>query len=273
MIDAGSHAPMLFRDVPLTLSLTRREVAGRYRGSVLGIFWSLINPLFMLAIYTTVFGGIFHSRWQVPGREAGQHSMGEFAIIIFAGLTIFQIFAEVINRAPGLVIANSNYVKKVVFPLEVLVPVALGTALFHAAVSIGVLVVFEVIFMGGVPWTALLLPLVLAPFCLMVLGLGWMLASLGTYLRDIGQLLGTVVTALMFLSPVFFQRGAMPGGLGTWLVLNPLTIPIEQTREVLLWGNLPEWRALAAYAIVAATIAVLGYLFFQKTRKGFADVL
>ena len=232
--------------INLTLALTRREIAGRYRGSALGILWSLMNPLFMLAVYTAVFGGIFKSRWQVPGREAGHHSMAEFSIILFAGLTVFQVFAEVINRAPGLVIANTNYVKRIVFPLEVLVPVALGTALFHAAVSIVVLLVFEVIFMGGVPWTALFLPLVIAPFCLLVLGLGWFLASLGTYLRDIGQILGTVVTALMFLSPVFFQRASLPAWVGPWIVLNPLTIPIEQTREVLLWGHLPDWKALGA---------------------------
>jgi lipopolysaccharide transport system permease protein len=257
----------------LTLTLASREVAGRYRGSVLGIFWSLINPLFMLAVYTLVFGGIFKSRWQVPGRDEGGHSMAEFAIILFAGLSVYQLFAEVINRAPGLVIANTNYVKKVVFPLEVLVPVALGTALFHAAVSVSVLLVFEVIFMGGVPWTALLLPLVIVPFCLMVLGLGWFFASLGTYLRDIGQILGTVVTALMFLSPLFFQRASLPAEVAHWIVLNPITVPIEQTREVLLWGHLPDWLVLGAYTCFGAAVCLLGYLFFQKTRKGFADVL
>jgi lipopolysaccharide transport system permease protein len=257
----------------LLLSLTRREVAGRYRGSVLGILWSLINPLFMLAIYTLVFGGIFKSRWQVAGRSAEGQSMADFAIVLFAGLTIFQVFSEVITRAPMMVVANTNYVKKVVFPLEVLVPVALGTALFHAGVSLLVLLFFEALFMGGVPMTALLLPFVIVPFCLLLVGLGWALASLGTYLRDIGQVVGTAVTALMFLSPLFFQRSSLPEWIRGWVTLNPLTIPMEQTREVLLWGHQPDWLALGVYMAVATLVAVSGGFFFQKTRKGFADVL
>ena len=257
----------------LLLLFVRREIAGRYRGSVLGILWSLITPLLMLAVYTFVFGAVFRARWQVPGRDVADQSMAEFAIILFAGLTVFQIFAEVVNRAPVLVIANANYVKKIVFPLHVLVPVALGTALFHALVSLVVLVFFAIVFMGGVPVTALLLPLVIAPFCMLILGLGWLFAALGTYLRDIGQVLSTIVTAMMFLSPLFFQRSALPDWVQPWLIANPLTVPIEQTRAVLLWGHMPDWAALGGYTVVAALIGIGGYAFFQKTRKGFSDVL
>lgn len=257
----------------LILQLATREVAGRYRGAVLGVFWSLINPLFMLAVYTLVFGGIFKARWQIPGREAGTHSMAEFAIILFAGLTVFQIFAEVVTRAPSLIISNANYVKKIVFPLQILVPVALGTALFHAAVSLLVLLIFEIIFMGGVPVTALLLPLVLMPFFVLIMGVGWLLASLGTYLRDIGQILGTVVTALMFLSPIFFQRSSMPEWLQFWAIANPLTVPIEVARNVLLWGTMPNWGELGLYSAASLIIALSGFFFFEKTKKGFADVI
>lgn len=268
----AGKAHMAARLIPLTLSLVRREIAGRYRGSVLGIAWSLINPLFMLAIYTLVFGGVFQARWRVPGRVEEGHSMAEFAIILFAGLIVFQVF-EVVNRAPGLIIANANYVKRIVFPLEVLVPVVLGVALFHGAVSVVVLMVFEYFLMGGVPWTVLALPLVVVPFALLVLGFGWFFASLGTYLRDIGQFLGTAVMALMFLSPLFFQRESLPDWIRPWIILNPLTVPMEQAREVLLWGRLPDWLALGVYTAIAAMVCLLGFLFFQKTRKGFADVL
>jgi lipopolysaccharide transport system permease protein len=255
------------------MQLVRRDIAGRYRGSALGILWSLLTPLFMLAVFTFVFGTVFKARWQPGGADGAEPSMAEFAIVLFAGLIVFQLFAEVINRAPALICTNVNYVKKVVFPLEILPVVALGSAVFHAAVSLVVLFVFMLVAMGYMPWTALLFPLVLAPFLLLILGLAWFLASLGTYVRDIGQLLGPLVTALMFLSPIFFPRSALPEWIRPWAVLNPVALPVEQAREVLIWGRMPDWTGLALYSIVALVVAGLGYAWFQKTRKGFADVL
>jgi lipopolysaccharide transport system permease protein len=224
----------------------------------------------MLGVYTFVFGTVFKARWTSASESA---STGEFAVILFAGLIVFQIFAEVINRAPGLIVANQNYVKKVVFPLEVLVPVALGSALFHAGVSLVVLMIFIIAIHGGIAWTALWLPVVIAPFCLMILGLGWFFASIGTFVRDIGQILGTVVTAMMFLAPIFFPVSALPDWLRPYLLLNPVTLPVMQVREVLIFGKSPDFAALGVYTLVATVVAVLGYQFFQKTRKGFADVL
>lgn len=223
----------------------------------------------MLGIYTFIFGTVFKARW---GGDVNS-STGEFAVILFAGLIVFQLFAEVITRAPTLILGNSNYVKKVVFPLEILVPVALGSALFNTGVSLVVLLGFAMLVFGGIPLTALLLPIVLAPFCLMLLGLGWFLASLGVFVRDINQFLGTLVTALMFLSPIFFPISALPPWLQPWLVLNPLAIPVEQLRNVLLFGKMPAFGILAVYTLVAVIIAKLGYSWFQKTRKGFADVI
>lgn len=254
----------------LTVTLVRREIAGRYRGSVLGILWSLITPLFMLSVYTFVFGIVFKARWAGAGDNA---SMGEFAVTLFAGLTVFQLFAEVVGRAPSLVLANQNYVKKVVFPLEVLAPVALGSALFHACVSLLVLLVAILLVHGAIPWTALFLPLILAPFCLAILGIAWFLASLGAYVRDINQVLGTIITALLFTSPVFFPLSAMPASLRPWAMLNPIAVPVEQARNVLIFGRNPDFMALGYYSLAAMFVAVLGYLWFQKTRKGFADVL
>lgn len=278
MLPAGNPLAVVSRllaNRALITQLTRREIAGRYRGSVLGVLWSLLTPLFMLAIYTFVFGTIFKARWSGAGADAAQgaQSTGEFAIILFCGLIVFQLFAEVINRAPSLVLSNKSYVKKVVFPLEILPVVALGSALFHAAVSLLVLLGFMVFFTGHIPVTALLLPLVLVSFLVLILGLAWFLASLGVFFRDIGQVLSTLVTALMFLSPIFFPASALPDWLRPYLFLNPVALPVEEARNVLIWGKAPDWLGLGLYAIVAVGVAALGHLWFEKTRKGFADVL
>ena len=254
----------------LIRSLIARDITSRYRGSVLGVLWSLVTPLCMLAIYSFVFGSILGTRWNGGNDQAG---MAGFAIILFVGLIIFHLFSEVVTRAPTLVLSNVNYVKKVVFPLEILPVVAVGSALFHLSVSLVALFAFMLCIMGHIPPTAMLLPIVLAPFLLVILGLGWLFASLGVYLRDIAQILGTAVTALMFLSPTFFPSSALPEWIRPWLMLNPLTLPIEQAREVLIWGNLPDFAALALYGIVGLVIAVTGFFWFQATRKGFADVL
>ena len=247
-----------------------REVIGRYRGSLLGVFWSLVTPLLMLAVYTFVFGTVFKARWVGAGTET---SPWEFAIILFAGLLVFQVFAEVVSRAPTLILANVNYVKKVVFPLEILPPVALGSALCHAGVSLIVLFGFMLTVNGSIPLTALWLPAVLGPYCLLVLGLTWFLASLGVYYRDVNQLLGTLMTALMFLSPIFFPLSALPEWLRPWIALNPIAFPVEATRAALIFGEMPDGATLAVYAFISLVISMLGYAWFQKTRRGFADVL
>jgi lipopolysaccharide transport system permease protein len=261
----------------LILTLVRREIAGRYRGSVLGMLWSLLTPLFMLAVYTFVFGVVLRARWESVGAggapTAAQPTTAEFAIILFAGLIVFQLFSEVVLRAPTLILANANYVKKVVFPLQILPVVALGSALFHAAVSLVVLLGFMLAVYGAVPPTALLLPIVIVPLCVMTVGIAWFLAALGVYYRDIGQILGTLVTALMFLSPIFFPLSALPDWIRGWIAINPISLPVEQVRALLIFGGPPDLGGLAVYTAVAFAVAVLGYAWFQKTRKGFADVL
>lgn len=224
----------------------------------------------MLAVYTFVFGSVFQARWAGAREDA---SMAEFAIILFAGLVVFQLFAEVVTRAPGLVVSNISYVKKVVFPLEILAPVALGSALFHFAVSLLVLFGFVLLVYGAIPLTALWLPLVLAPFCVLLLGLAWLLGALGVYLRDINQVLGTLVTAMMFLSPIFFPLSSLPEWIRPWVALNPISLPVEQLRSALIFGVAPEPGPLLVYSLVALAVAALGYSFFQTTRRGFADVL
>lgn len=257
----------------IIFQLIRREIVGRYRGSAFGLLWSLLTPLFMLGVYTFVFGLMFRRSWDVPGAENAQHSIAEFSIILFSGLLAFQFFAELVNKAPGLILANVNYVKKIVFPLHILPVVAAGAALFHAAVSLLVLLVFVFAVFGAIPPTVLLAPLVFAPLAILVLGLAWFLAALGVYFRDVSQIISPLVTATMFLSPIFFPLSAMPEWLQPWMYLNPLTVPVESFRAVVIFGVQPDWLALGAYAFVALMVAVLGLQFFQMTRRGFADVL
>ena len=258
----------LWRHRGLIKASAKREVLGRYRGSVMGLLWSFFNPVFMLAVYTFVFSEIFKARW-----SADSESKTEFALVLFAGLIVFNLFAECINRAPGLILSNVNYVKKVVFPLEILPFVGLLSALFHGAISLGVwLLAYLVLF--GIPHpTALYLPLIVLPFILFIMGLSWALASLGVYLRDVGQFIGVVTTVLMFLSPIFYPAMALPEAYRHLLYLNPLTPVIEQARAVLYFGSAPDFAMLAVYWAATFIIAWLGFAWFQKTRKGFADVV
>jgi lipopolysaccharide transport system permease protein len=258
----------LWRNRELIKALAKREVLGRYRGSVMGILWSFFNPMLMLAVYTFVFSVVFQARW-----GGGTGSKTEFAVVLFAGLLMFNLFAECINRSPSLIISNVNYVKKVVFPLEILAFVSLGAAAFHMLVSFAVWLIFYLVFFGVPHPTVLLFPLVLLPLVLFTLGLSWMLASIGVYLRDVGQVVGVFTTALLFLSPIFYPVTALPPKYQTLLHLNPLTPVIEQTRQVLVWGNLPDFGIWAASMSVSVAVALLGFAWFQKIRKGFADVL
>lgn len=258
----------LWRHRELIKALAKREVLGRYRGSIMGIFWSLFNPVFMLAVYTFVFSIVFKTRW-----SGGGDSKTEFALVLFSGLIIFNLFAECITRAPGLILSNVNYVKKVMFPLEILPFVALLSALFHAAVSLGVWLVAYLIFFGIPHITALYFPLILVPFMFFIMGLSWALASLGVYIRDVGQFIVLLMTVLMFLSPLFYPITALPEVYRHLLYLNPLTPVIEQTRAVLYFNLPPDFYMLTVYWIASFLVAWLGFIWFQKTRKGFPDVL
>lgn len=259
----------LWRNRHLTLQMTRREVIGRYRGSMFGLAWSFFNPILMLVVYTFFFAVVFKSRWGGSATD----SKTDFAVILFVGMIVHGLFSEILNRSPRLILDNANYVKKVVFPIEVLPAIGVGVALFHAVISLAVLLGAFLIFNGFIYWTALLLPVVVLPIVVLSLGAAWFLASLGVYLRDVAQTIGLFTTVLMFLSPVFYPATSLPEAVRPWLMLNPLTFIIEQAREVMIWGRLPDFLGLGIYSLCAVTIAWLGYAWFQKTRKGFADVL
>lgn len=252
----------------LILSLVRREVVGRYRGSFLGILWSFFNPVFMLAVYTFVFSVVFKARW-----SAGSESKAEFALVLFAGLLLFNLLAECINRAPTLIQSNVNYVKKVVFPLEILPVVVFGAAFFHASISFLVWLIFSFFVFGLPPVTWLLFPVVLVPLTLLILGLSWFLASLGVFLRDIAQIVGIITTTLMFLTPIFYPIAAIPEKYHPLIYSNPLAFIIEQARRMLIFGIFPDWLNMGVLVVSTLLFSWCGFAWFQKTRKGFADVL
>lgn len=259
----------LWRNRALVFALSRREVIGRYRGSLMGMAWSFFNPVLMLAIYTFVFSEVFKARW---GGTASANKI-DFAIILFVGLIIHGLFAECINRAPGLILANINYVKKVIFPLEILPWVAFGSALFHMLISLLVLLLAQLILAQQFVWTALLFPFVLLPLVFATMGFAWFLAGIGVYVRDIGQITGMFTTVLMFLSPVFYPVSALPAKYQIRIQLNPLTFIIEEGRNTLIFGKLPDLTRWTVMMMISMLIAWAGFAWFQKTRKGFADVL
>jgi lipopolysaccharide transport system permease protein len=252
----------------LIWQMTKRDVIGRYRGSVMGILWSLLNPILMLTVYTFVFSIVFQARW-----SEGSVRKTEFAVILFVGMIIHALFAECVNRAPSLILSNVNYVKKVVFPLEILPWVAMGSALFHAVISVLVLLVAFSFIHSYLNWTVIFLPLLLIPLVLFTMGVTWFLASIGVFLRDVGQTTGIITAVMMFLSPVFYPISALPEAYRPLLHINPLTFMIEEARNILIWGKPPDWLGLAIYFVSSLFVAWLGLFWFQKTRKGFADVL
>lgn len=248
--------------------LVVREVAGRYRGSFLGMAWSFFNPLIMLAIYTIVFSKIFRAQWS----EQAERPVA-FSLILFVGMILHGFFSECLVRAPAVVIANANYVKKVVFPLEILPPAALGSALFHAGISFVVLMGLFVFLHGAPPVTLLAAPVVALPLVLYALGASWFLASMGVYVRDVGQMAAVLTTILLFLSPVFYSVEAVPPALRWIFQVNPLAVAIGQMRGAILWGHWPALRMWALHGLGGLVFAGLGFAWFQKTRTGFADVL
>ncbi|WP_232444594.1 ABC transporter permease [Burkholderia ubonensis] len=252
----------------LIFVLTVREILGRYKGSVLGLFWSVFQPILMLTVYSFVFGVIFRSRW--PG---GTGSQAEFVLILFAGLLVFNVFAECLNRSPVLILSNVNYVKRVIFPLEILPVVTTAVAMFHLFVSFVVWLLCYVVAIGVPSVYVLLFPVALLPLIFLSLGVAWFLSAFGVFVRDTAQITGLVTTVLMFMTPIFYPEQSVPAKFRAFVGLNPLVPIIEQVRKVLMWNG---GITLSTYLpVLVASLVVLwgGYSWFEKTRKGFADVL
>ena len=259
----------LYRHRSLIKQFAWRDFVSRYKGSFLGVFWSFITPLMMLAVYAFVFSVIFKSKWNAQTDQ----SQVDFALTLFCGLTVFNIFAEAVTRAPALILAYPNYVKKVVFPLEILPVAALATSLLNACVSLLILLPANLIFNWTISRTIILFPLVLIPLCALILGCTWFLSSLGVFVRDIGQAVGVLVTILLFVSGVFFPPTAIPKDFVFIMKPNPLINILEDSRRTLMWGSFPDWEWLFVAIIGSIIVMMLGYAWFMRTKKAFADVI
>jgi lipopolysaccharide transport system permease protein len=260
----------LAKNRQLTGQLVLRDVAGRYKGSQLGIAWTVINPLLMLAVYTLVFSQIFRARW---GSGADSQSPLTFAINLFAGLIVFNFFAECAARSTSLITANPNYVKKVVFPLDTLGSMVTGSALVHALTSTAILLVVKLAVDHSIPITSLVLPVIWLPLTLGCLGMTWLLSTAGVFIRDISQLISAAVSMLMFLSPVFYPSSSLPDGLRWLSALNPLAIMIEQTREVLIDGTAPKLGILLGEIIIGLLWCEVCMRILKKAQPHFGDML
>lgn len=253
----------------LIWQLLKRDVQARYRGSALGLLWALATPIIMLSIYTFVFQTVFKSRWS---DTQGETTLS-FAIILFLGLSIHGLLSETLTKSPLLIVGNQNFVKKIVFPLPILSWVTLLSGLVTFFISFSLLLILILIELKTIPLTALLMPIILLPYWILMLGISWILAALGVYLRDIQQITGTLATFLLFLSPIFYSTSILPESFQSLIFLNPLSYVVEASREVLIYGVLPSFRGLIIYSVVAIAVGYLGNYFFRKVSPGFADVL
>lgn len=256
------------RNKGLVGQFVKRETISRYKGSYLGFMWTILTPLMMLVVYTFVYSEVFKSRW-----NEGSSNKLEFAVIIFCGITTYTLFSEVVSRAPFLILSNTNYVKKVIFPLELFPIISVGSALVNAGVNFSLIIIYSIFVTGTISWTVLMLPIIIIPLLLFSLGLSWLLSALGVFLRDIGQMIGIIIQALMLLSPIFYSLDVIPQDFRWFYYLNPITYFVGDIRGIMIWGELPDFNVFSAELLVSLVICITGFIFFRKTKHGFADVL
>lgn len=260
---------LMARQWVLLRRLTRREFEAKYRGSILGLAWAIITPIAMMAVYTFVFHSILSARW--PGHAVDDRA--GYALNLLAGLLVFNVLSESLNRAPRLILENPSYIKKLVFPVEILPVVALLGSVLSALIGGVILLIFQSLFIGLPPPATLLLPLLAIPLLMLTLGISYLLAALGVFLRDIGQLTGSLVMTLMFLSPVFYPAEIVPQPWRDWLMLNPLAATIGWVRNAIFTGSLPVPLDYFGQLAAGLLVLILGYRTFMALRPGFADVI
>lgn len=251
----------------LISQLTRRDVLLKYRGSYLGIGWSFLYPLLLLMSFTFVFGEIFGARWPHPAGHAAP-----FALIMYCGLVVFNIFSEVVSVAPRLIHSYQSYVKKIIFPVEILPVVLVATACIHAAINIFILFLAITLF-GELHPTILLIPVILLPMLFFTLGIAWFLSAAGVFVRDLVHVMPVFVQITMFLSPVFYAVSYVPKYLQWFYRINPLSVVIENLRSVALWAEVPHWGNWSLILAISLITAIIGYIFFIHSKEEFSNVL
>lgn len=265
LVTAPVRAPLRHRS--LIWELAKRDVMGRYRGASFGLLWSLISPFLLLGVYSFAFGNLMKGRWP----QGDEHQ--SFTLILFIGLIVHGFFSEIVTRAPGLVTGNPSYVKRVIFPLDILPWPMILSALFHLFANFIVFLALRLMLEGKIDVLALLFPIVMLPLIILGFGVSWLLAALGVYFRDVSQITGVLSTALLFTSSAIMPVSSVSPNFRVLFELNPLTFIIDQARNVSLWGLQPNWGGLAMYMLGSIVVAFVGFTWFSATRRGFADVI
>ena len=263
-------APLLcaWQNYDLIVGFVRRDIQARFRDTVFGVFWAVAAPLVKLGVYTAIFGALIQPRWQ--NQVTDPHIV---AFTYFSGLVFVEFFVECLNASANMVRDNTTYIKKVVFPVEILPWIAIGYATFRVFVGMTLVLIAYVGLVGLPPVDVLVIPILFFLFALIVLGLMWILSAVAVYVRDVGHFVTAFLPIMMFISPVFFPLSAVPEPAATLMLINPLSFPLEQMRAALFGAGFHAWLEGAIYAAVAILVASLGYRFFLKVRPGFADVL
>ena len=259
---------VLYENRYLLGQMTKKDIGDRYKGSALGVVWAFVVPVLMLVIYTFVFSEVFQAKWGNATDEKFS-----FAMILFCGLSVFNMFSETISRATGLISANVNYVKKVVFPLEILPVTMTLTALFHASISYLILVVANYVLRGSLSAYLWLWPIAMLPAVVLTVGMGYLVSALSVFLKDLGNIINVIVMILMYTSPVFYSLSAVPEDLRGICLWNPMTYVVENLRNVVLYNTMLQWDQYLISCVYAVVALFVGYRVFSRTKEGFADVL
>ncbi|HEY0100260.1 MAG TPA: ABC transporter permease [Pyrinomonadaceae bacterium] len=251
----------------LIRALVRRELAARYRGSALGVLWAMLTPAVMISIYTFIFAGIFGARFGERG------TAWDYALYLFCALLPWTAFQDSLQVSSNVIVAHANLVKRVVFPLEALPVAQVMAALTTQMLGTIVLLLATLIIQRELHLTLLWLPVVVLPQLVLMLGAAWLVASLGVFLRDTGQVVSLLVVAWMFLTPIIYPEQIVPVRYQGFINANPFTPLVRNYRRIILEGVAPDWRGLAYFTLFALVVFILGYWWFAKTRKNFADVI
>jgi lipopolysaccharide transport system permease protein len=257
----------IYNNRNLIYAIAKRDVESRYKGTILGLLWAMVTPLIAMSIYIFVFGTIFNAKW-VKGEDGVQ-----YVLLLYMGLIIFNCFSECINRAPMLVLSNSNYVKKIIFPLEVLSVSSALSSLFQVGLSMIIWLIIYLFAFGSLNLTVLFAPIILIELAMLCVGIGLILSSVGVFVRDLTQIMSSITSMLLFLSPVLYPVSSIPEEYRGWIYLNPLVQIIESIRLVMFYGKVPDPYLMLSSMFIQIIIFLMGIYWFQKTKKGFADVM
>jgi lipopolysaccharide transport system permease protein len=253
----------------LIQAILRREISERFKGSVAGWIWPIVAPLLAIVVYTFAFT----TNMKLPVGDATAGARVAYALFMFSGIVVFNFWSEMAFRAPMLLHEYVHFIKQTIFPSDMLAVISTLRATWYALISVGVMLVFQLVFAGSLPWTVVLLPLMLIPFLAFLVGMSWFLSAIGAFTRDAGYLMINIVPIFMFLTPVFYPHDALPAPLNFWIYANALTGYVEVMRDIVLIGKIPNWYVYGWTLVTSIGTFYFGYWFFDRYRNVIVDVI